>query len=125
MRVSAVNNYTYHQRSNPGFKGLLIDKGSSSDSWEYQGEISSSSDSAGNYSGSDDYETYVYYPFRGEPEHIIEANIRKHNYSHDYSSMGYGGGRYVSTTRGKTLPYTEKEWNRLSKVTQERIKELL
>jgi len=124
MRISAINNFTHQTRYNPGFKGILVDKGCSSDSWDYQG-IPSSYNGDGHYVGSNDSLDYTYHPFSDESEESIRENIEKNNYSWDYATMGLGGGMTVSTERGKTLPYTEKEWNRLSEDQKRRIKSLL
>ena len=125
MRISAVGNFACQPRQNVNFKGILIEKGSSFDSWDYHGEVSASSGPDGHYVGSNDTQDYVYHPFKDEPEHVIKKKIEEGNYYSDYTSMGYGGGLTVSTERGKTLPYTEREWNRLSKDNQEKIKSLL
>lgn len=105
MKISAINNYAYQHKSNLGFNGLLISKGLSS-------------------SNFDDYQNNIYYPFKDESKESIEKNLKDNNYSYDYG-FAYNGGYYVSTSLGKTLPFTEKEWNKLSKDNQEKIKTLL
>ena len=119
MRISAVNciNHT-------SFKGLMIQKDSQSDSWDYYGEKSGSSID-GHYVGSIDTDYYTYYPFHDETDQEIENEIKKNSYTMDYTTMGMGGGYECIIKRGKTLPYTKKEWEKFPEKLKERIKNSL
>lgn len=129
MEISAINVNNYHvankkHSNNANFKGLLIQKSQDSDSWNYQGEISGSSID-GHYAGSDDTFNYTYHPFKDEPEHKIAKALKDNN----YSTSGDAGGFYYTTTynttRGKTIPFTEREWNNLPEKMKEKFKALL
>ena len=129
MKISAINVNNYHvvnkkHSNNANFKGLLISKGSDSNSWDYQGEISGSSTN-GHYAGSIDTDNYTYHPFKDEPEYKIEKALKDNS----YSTSGDAGGFCYTTTciteRGKTIPFTEREWNNLSEEMKEKFKQML
>ena len=122
MKIFSVINFGLNNYQN--FKGITINKSSSSDSWDYHGEISGSSYD-GHYIGSNDYVDDVYHPFADESEEEIKKALENGNYCTDYSTMGLGGGFTQSTERGKTLPYTKKEWEKLSEADQDKIRMLL
>ncbi len=125
MKISAISNYAYQSKSNLGFKGVLVDKGAATQEWDYHGEVSSSSGPDGHYVGANDYQYYIYHPFKDETEDVVQKTIKEGNYTMDYTSMGYGGGYNQCTELGKTLPFTEKEWNALQKDTQQKILSIL
>ncbi len=119
MKIFAVNQsnsfvQSRNNKQNVQFKGLLEFKSSSSDSYSYHG-CQSGSSIDGNYEGYDDREDYVYHPFIDETEEEVDKALRENNYSSDYASYGYGGGRTVSTDRGSTLPIKKAEWAKYSK----------
>ena len=131
MKISAIGvqrNYLMSQnRSKSNFKGIFKSIDESSEQWSYKG-CPSGSGVDGNYAGYDSYESYIYYPFKNESEAEIEKVLKENNYFISYdpdSTGGYAGTNSRDTTRGKTLPYTKQEWNRLSKSDQEKIKSLL
>lgn len=121
MRICSISNLSYKPNN---FMGLLVKKGDSSDGWDYYGEKNGSSID-GHYVGSQDIEYYTYYPFSDESEDKIKREIYKNSVVIDYTSLGMGGGYECIVNRGKTLPYTSKEWAKLSDVDQEKIKSLL
>ena len=134
MRISAISSTNYcvaNQQSckkqNVNFNGLFKCVGSSSDEWDYKG-IPSGSSGDGYYKGSSTSKTYVYYPFKGESESNIKKVLDENNYHYDYdpdSTGGYSGSDDCTTTRGKTLPFTEREWNHFTAKQQEYYRTLL
>ncbi len=125
MKVSAVSMLQNYGRSNsvPRFEGIMVTKKSSSDSYSYKGEVSGSSVD-GSYSGYDDYEEAVYYPFSNESEAEIRDVLSRNNYSRTYNpdeTGGFGGSETKLTTRGRTIPWSEQEWATLSLKERERI----
>ena len=124
MNVLSVGMRPSNQISKLSYTGLLVHKGSESSHFKYKG-MSSSYNVDGNYEGSDDVENNVYYPFKDESEREIEQALKENNYSSSYDSYGYGGGLTINTERGRTLPYTKKEWNRLAKNVKDNILKLL
>ncbi len=126
MKIFAITNYTSAQRST-SFNGIIRQGAVSSEYSSYQGGVSSYNNS-GTYKRYDDSETYTYHPFKGESKEHIEKVLRENNYSHDYDpemTGGYSGSDTKITVLGRTIPYTEQEWNRLSKRDKERIESLL
>ena len=121
MRICPVSNLLSNRTR---FTGVLIKKDEYSDSWDYKGEKSGSSID-GHYVGSQDIDYYTYFPFSDESEDKIREEIYKNSVVIDYTSLGMGGGYECIVTRGKTLPYSSKEWAKLSDVDQEKIKSLL
>lgn len=128
MKISAINvSNLYSMRQNHNFKGIFKSKGESHDYYEYRGCPSGSSYD-GEYQGYDDSKSYIYYPFADESKEKIQKVLRENNYTNYYSpdsTGGYGGSDSCSTELGKTLPFTEKEWNRMSKKEQDRIRAIL
>ncbi len=123
MKISAIN---VSQYNHPNFKGIFINKGESHESYSYDG--SPSGTNPGHYAGYSNSVFYTYHPFADESEEHIKEVLRNNNYSRNYDpdmTGGYGGGDDCTTTRGKTLPYTEAEWNRLPKSQQHKIRSLL
>lgn len=106
------------------YTGVLVPKGVDSSYCEYEG-IPTSYNVHGHYQIYDDTENNVYYPFKDESEKEIRQVLKEKNYSSSYDSYGYGGGLTVSTERGKTLPYTRKEWDRLAENIKENIMKVL
>ena len=134
MRISAISNTNYCvannqacKKTNVNFNGLFKNVGSSSDEWDYKGQPSGSSGD-GYYKGSSTSKSYIYYPFKGESESQIKKVLEENNYHYDYdpdSTGGYSGSDDCTTTRGKTLPFTEREWNHFTAKQQEYYRELL
>ena len=134
MRITAINSVNYTtlnqstvKKQNVNFNGLFKCVGSSSDEWDYKGEPSGSSGD-GHYIGSSTSKTYIYFPFKGEPESKIRKVLDENNYHYDYdpsSTGGYSGSDDCTTTRGKTLPFTEREWNNFTAKQQDYYRELL
>ena len=137
MRISAVSRVNYnnlHQQScqkatqqNVNFNGLFKKVGSSTNEWDYKGELSGSSYD-GHYKGISSSESYIYFPFKDESESNIKKVLKENNYHHDYdpnSTGGYSGSDDCTTTLGKRLPFTEKEWENFTKKQQEYYKALL
>ena len=134
MRISAISSVNYCvanqqacKKQNVNFNGLFKNLGSSTDEWDYHGSPSGSSGD-GHYQGMSTSKTYVYYPFKGESESNIKKVLDEKNYHYDYdpdSTGGYSGSDDCTTTRGKTLPFTEKEWNSFTERQREYYKELL
>lgn len=128
MRISAINvTRAYQMKPNQNFKGLFSLQSEDENSWDYTG-IPSGSSGDGHYKGSDTSKTYKYYPFAQESEKQIQKVLEDNNYTYNYnpdSTGGYAGSDSCTTTRGKTLPFTEKEWNRMSQKEKDRIRALL
>ncbi|MBO5434788.1 hypothetical protein J6A31_03065 [bacterium] len=134
MRISAIRNTNYcvaNQQSckkpNVNFNGLFKNVGSSSEEWDYHG-IPSGSSGDGHYQGMSTSKSYIYHPFKGESESHIKKVLEENNYHYDYdpdSTGGYSGSDDCTTERGKTLPFTEKEWNSFTAKQQEYYRELL
>lgn len=129
MKISAINanNYQFNNKNrttNANFKGLLIQKDSYGNDWDYQG-IASGSSYDGHYQGSEHTYKYVYYPFKNESEDNINKKIDENNYTSWDAGNGYSFTTHYETTRGKTLPYTEREWNNLPTSIKEKFKEML
>lgn len=126
MKISSVGLNPCSVSRNPmlNYTGVLVSRGGDSNHYSYEGS-QSSYNLDGHYEGYDDTENYVYYPFKDESEREIQQVLREKNYSTSYDSYGYGGGLAVSTERGKTLPYTKKEWDRLAKNIKENIMKVL
>ena len=129
MKISAISTSNYKVKhsmnsNNQNFKGIYKEKSSdySSDSWH--GQISGSSID-GYYSTEDSSYSYIYYPFKNESEAEIEKNIKAKNYSRSYDNCGCYCTETYNTERGKTLPYTEKEWQRLPKSIKEKFEQML
>lgn len=116
---------TTNQSTN--FKGLLKPVDRSENNWDYHGQPSGSSND-GHYMGFDTYEAYVYYPFKDEPKDKIDKVLKDNNYSNYIdpdSTGGFSGSDVRDTTLGKTLPFTEREWNGFSKKQKEYFMDLL
>ena len=132
MNVTAINfnrNYfaNMSQQRNPNFKGVLVTVSSSSDYYEYKGSPSSYNGN-GHYMGYDGSDNCIYYPFKDESEAEIRKALDDNNYSRFYdpeSTGGYSCTDARSTTLGKRLPYTKREWNRMSEKTQDKIISIL
>lgn len=128
MKISAVNmaSYKVPNLNRPNFKGIFISQGEYHDEYDYNGMPSGTN--PGHYVGSNDSKSYVYHPFADESEAHIQKILNDNNYSYDFDpemTGGYGGSDSCTTVRGKTLPYTEKEWNRKSENEQRKIRSLL
>ena len=127
MKISAVNNFNYKlnkQKMNPKFNGLLIDKGCKTtysegvdwNAWDIP------------YISKDEvihHQSYVYYPFNDESVRSIRQELRKNNQTSKYSDEDYCVYNITSTTLGKTLPFTEDEWNNLSKSQRDEVRSTL
>lgn len=124
MRISAINNFTYTQKNNTGFNGLLIDKGCITDRFDNYGAIPVPGVPDSPLTEVYDHQFYTYYPFKDESKKSVKNILEKNNYSVDYGD-GCGGCYILSTELGKTLPFTEKEWNNLSPDLQKKIKSML
>ena len=128
MKISAINvSQVYSMRQNHNFKGIFTSQGSTHDYYEYKGCPSGSSYD-GVYKGYEDSQSYIYYPFSDESKEKIQKVLQENNYTNYYSpdsTGGYGGSDSCSTKLGKTLPFTEQEWNRMSKKEQDRIRAIL
>lgn len=119
MKISAVafsRNYSNlnNKKQNPNFQGLYKNVGRSSTSYDYKGSPSGCA-GCDHYVGNDSSKEYIYYPFADESEEQIQKVLDQGNYYHVHDpemTGGYGGSDSCTTTRGKTLPFTEKEWNR-------------
>ena len=128
MRISAVNMVRFNTQNHnrPSFNGIFIGAGESHDEYDYHG--CPSGVNPGHYVGSNDSVSYIYHPFRGESEEKIKKVLEENNYSYDFDpemTGGFGGNDSCTTVRGKTLPYTESEWNRMSQAEQDKIRALL
>lgn len=129
MRISAVtganySNFKAQKVSNtPNFKGLLVEKSRTSESFEYKGQPSGSSYNDGHYSGAEDTIVYTYYPFKGESESKINKVLKEKNYSSH--EEGYNYTTNVITNRGKTLPISELQWKKFDEEQKNFIKSLL
>lgn len=128
MKIPAVNmvHFNTQNHNRPNFKGIFIGIGESHDEYDYHG--CPSGVNPGHYVGSDDSVSYVYHPFRDESEANIQKVLEENNYYNTYDpemTGGFGGSDSCTTTRAKRLPYTEREWNRMSKAQQDKIRELL
>ena len=123
MRISAISVQPYNRTN---FKGVFISQSESHEYYDYKGEPSGTN--PGHYMGYEDSSSYIYYPFKDESEAHIQKVLEDNNYLNFYDpemTGGFGGSDSCSTTRGKTLPYTEKEWNRMSEREQDKIRSLL
>lgn len=118
MRISSVigTNYaafkTQKTSHAPNFKGILVSKGREQEDWNFWGQPSGSSRNDGHYQGTNDTYSYTYHPFKDESESQIARAIRENNYS-SYEE-GFNHFTTVYTDRGRTIPFTEKEYNNMS-----------
>ena len=122
MKISAVN-----MHSNTNFNGLLVKKSSSSNDYNYYGTPSGNNYS-GLYSGSEEYESYIYYPFLWETKAHIDEQLKENNYEKNFPAKQNGEVEvsYIRDTRlGKTLPFTEKEWQAYSEDIKNKFLKLL
>ena len=129
MRISAINVNNYHvankkHSNNANFKGLIIKKDSYGNEWNYQGNISGSSFD-GHYQGSDITEEQVYHPFKDETKAHIEKELDENNFTTESIGTGYAFITTYKTTLGKTIPFTEREWNNLPDTLKEKFKAML
>lgn len=132
MKISAVTNYHNYSKPNspkqhPNFQGLHKRVGESNTSYDYMGCPSGSS-GCDHYVGDDSSKSYIYYPFADESEEEIKKVLDAGNYYNIYDpemTGGFGGSDSCTTTRGKTLPFTKKEWDRYPKHLQDKFMKML
>lgn len=131
MRISSVTgtnyaafrNQTQKTSHTPNFKGILVSKSHEESDWDFWGQQSSSALQGGHYVGSSDSYGYTYHPFKDESEESISKAIKENNYS-SYEE-GYNHFITVYTDRGRTLPFTKKQWSELSAREKEVAKIML
>jgi len=122
MKISAINHF--NNKNSQNFKGLLVRKSESINSWDYYDRPNNESYD-GHYVGRISTVYNVYYPFKNESEEKIKKALDINNTKNTEKFGGYTQVQNKVTTEGETLPITEAEWNNLSKDAQEKIKKSL
>lgn len=124
MRISAINVNNYHvaHKNNANFKGIIKVVDHDFSTTKYGPPTSPHQI----YTGWDiDSYTQTYHPFKDESEVQIAQEIEKNNDSYTMDCGGVAVDIEHKTTRGKTIPFTEREWNNLSEEMKEKFKALL
>lgn len=127
MKISAIGlgNHSFANKNSSkksSFNGLikLVDQGSNT--LDYGKQTSPHQIYS---SWSRDYYVQTYHPFKDESEEKIAEELEKNNYESSFDGGGHAVDLVYETTRGKTIPFTEAEWNDLPKSLKEKFEALL